>query len=176
MISETPFEPQIQFFTSQENQVEYVKIAFKHLFRNDNNFAFKVRANKVLIFYNKHIVGLIRIKEFNSHSEHFDWKFDEFGNSETTYKYYSYLELELQKKKILNYLYSNGTHGNSDYKNAMIAREEVVRHVLREKGLPDDLIKQYFNSEKLNGGSICWPGYHRVPGTVAYSKHSCKKS
>ena len=21
---------------------------------------------------------------------------------------------------------------------------------------------------------VCWTGYHRVPGTMAYSKHSCK--
>jgi hypothetical protein len=26
----------------------------------------------------------------------------------------------------------------------------------------------------LTAGVSCWPGYHRVPGTRAYSKHSCR--
>lgn len=28
--------------------------------------------------------------------------------------------------------------------------------------------------KSFRGG--CWPGYHRVPGTVEYAKHSCAKN
>jgi hypothetical protein len=31
------------------------------------------------------------------------------------------------------------------------------------------------SKKPLMGSGICWSGYHRVPGSTPYAKHSCKK-
>ena len=36
--------------------------------------------------------------------------------------------------------------------------------------------KRSVRKRSVRKRSICWKGYHRVPGTVAYTKGSCKKN
>ena len=51
-----------------------------------------------------------------------------------------------------------------------------VRRSPRKRSVRKRSVRRSPRKRSVRKRSICWKGYHRVPGTVAYTKGSCKKN
>lgn len=76
----------------------------------------------------------------------------------------------IQQKNLIKNLENNGFFNYLDsYLDQMNKNSNSM--------MTGGLLKRLPNENIMVGGkSICWSGYHRVPGTQPYSKHSCVKN
>ena len=90
-----------------------------------------------------------------------------------------------QKNKNLYYVINRNTKQKYSKKGLPLDHAEAQLRALyaNENGYKlSPSKKRYYSMTRktrlspLRAGSICWPGFHRVPGTKAYTKGSCKKN